>query len=466
MWLLFDMVSSTNPSIEKDMPSPAREPNTGPVSVSLRKGASWIVLGNLLNAASQWGMLAILAKVGGPLLVGEFTLGLAITTPIMVFFSFQLRQVLATDASNRHSFSQYFGSRLLWSILAFGILTILSYSLGYRDSILAVIILVGLLKINDALFDIIYGLWQKREEMALLAQVNAGTGVARLAAFGVTCIVSRSLIVSLIVANVVGLIYLGVVVTMSVYRSRGEGERLKWSRFIQKLILWPNWQVQRELLFLTLPLGISAALAALGANAPRYVIERFMNTNDLGIYAALAYALVAAKTVVIAVGAAVSPKLARFHYDGDYVGYRALLFKFLLIGVFISVLATTLVSIAGQQLLAFLYSSDFASHADLLLLLTVSAGFEIAGWILCQGLIVVRRMKIQAVIEIACVIMSIVACLAFVSKYGLIGVGVAAMLSSLLRLSAATIVSYQYMVQWRDAPSLAVAKQNTMNREK
>ena len=53
----------------------------------------------------------VLAKLGTPEMVGQFTLGLAITTPLIMFTNLQLRAVQATDASRQYKFGDYFALR-------------------------------------------------------------------------------------------------------------------------------------------------------------------------------------------------------------------------------------------------------------------------------------------------------------------------------------------------------------------
>src|SRR5438067_13811448 len=78
-------------------------------SRSLRVNFSWTMAGNLVYAASQWGILVVLARMGKPEAVGQFSLGLAITAPIMLFAGLQLRAVQATDARHLFQFADYAG---------------------------------------------------------------------------------------------------------------------------------------------------------------------------------------------------------------------------------------------------------------------------------------------------------------------------------------------------------------------
>ena len=79
-------------------------PMTQPKSLTLRQNFSWTFVGNIIYAASQWGMLVVLAKLGSPEMVGQFTLGLAVTAAIILFANLQLRQIQTTDVDRRYQF--------------------------------------------------------------------------------------------------------------------------------------------------------------------------------------------------------------------------------------------------------------------------------------------------------------------------------------------------------------------------
>ena len=74
--------------------------------------------GNVIHALSQAAMLVVLAKCGTPAMVGEFGLGLALTTPIMLFSKLQLRSAIVTDAGCEYSFADYVRLRLLATVFA------------------------------------------------------------------------------------------------------------------------------------------------------------------------------------------------------------------------------------------------------------------------------------------------------------------------------------------------------------
>src|SRR5690349_12465381 len=88
------------------------------LAASLRANVSWTLLGNVVYAACQWGMLVAFAKLGQAQMVGEYGLGLAITAPVFMFANLQLGSVLATDAAGASAFADYFGARATTTVAA------------------------------------------------------------------------------------------------------------------------------------------------------------------------------------------------------------------------------------------------------------------------------------------------------------------------------------------------------------
>ncbi len=66
--------------------------------LSLRSNFAWVLAGNVVYAACQFGMIIALAKLGSSIMVGQFSLGLAIATPVLMFTNLHLRAVQATDS--------------------------------------------------------------------------------------------------------------------------------------------------------------------------------------------------------------------------------------------------------------------------------------------------------------------------------------------------------------------------------
>ncbi len=132
------------------------------VPLSLRANFSWTFAGNVIASGCGWAMLVALAKLGTAETVGRFALGLAVTTPVILFSNLQLRTIQATDAERKYPFRDYFGLRLVMLALALaGIVGIVFFS-SYQPELALTVIVIGVGKGIDAVSDVIYGLLQQR----------------------------------------------------------------------------------------------------------------------------------------------------------------------------------------------------------------------------------------------------------------------------------------------------------------
>ena len=94
-------------------------------------------MGNVVYGGCQWGILIVLAKLGSPEMVGQFSLGLAVVAPVIMLANLQLRAVQATDAKGEYLFGHYLGLRLITTALAVvvvvGVVAVAGYRLDRQD---------------------------------------------------------------------------------------------------------------------------------------------------------------------------------------------------------------------------------------------------------------------------------------------------------------------------------------------
>src|ERR671931_288612 len=68
--------------------------------LSLRANFAWTVLGNVVYSGCQGGMLIVLAKLGSASMVGQFALGLAVATPVIMFPNLMTGVATARPSAN------------------------------------------------------------------------------------------------------------------------------------------------------------------------------------------------------------------------------------------------------------------------------------------------------------------------------------------------------------------------------
>jgi len=394
--------------------------------LSLRQNFAWTVLGNVVYAACQWGMLVALAKLGSPSLVGQFALGLALCAPVMMLANLQLRSVQATDARNEYRFGDYLALRLATTALAFAAICLIAWLAGYRWQTALVVILVGVAKSVESFSDVIYGLMQKYERLDRIAIAMMLRGLGSVVVFALTLWLTRSAAWA-----VVALAAWWSAVLLTYERKTG-GELLKAFGAARESFA-PSWQWKRmrRLAWLSLPLGVVMVLISLNTNIPRYFVEHYLGEAALGYFAALAYVMVAGYTVMGALGQSATPRLARY-YQSNRSAFKRLLAKMMLVAAAVGAAGILVVVLWGRPLLTLLYRPDYAQHANVFVWVMVAAAISYVLSVFGYALTSQRVLRSQVPLVGAMVVVSTLACYFCVPAFGLLGAAVALVASNLV----------------------------------
>ena len=406
-------------------------------------------MGNVVYAACQWGVLTVFAKLGTPEMVGQFALGLAVTAPVIMFANLHLRAVQATDAEHRYRFGDYLALRLITTSLALLTITGICFLAGFREETALVILMVGLAKAVESVSDVFYGLLQQHERMDRIAKSRLIKGPLSLIALGLAVYLTGS-----VVWGVAGLT-LAWTLILAGYDVRNGAWVLASPQTLSGLKalggvrlapeLRPHWSINRlgGLTRLALPLGFVILISSLLPNVPRYFVQGYLGVRDLGIFAAMAYVIVAGSTVVDALGQSASPRLAKYHAQGLTEAFNVLLFKLLGIGALLGVVGVAVATVAGSEVLTILYGPEYAAHGGVFVCLMVAAGIQYVASFLGYGMTAARYFKAQMPLSVGTAAVMVIACMTFVPYAGLFGAALAMVASAVTMLvGGAAITAY------------------------
>ena len=397
--------------------------------LSLRSNFSWTFAGNVVYAGCQWGMLMILAKLGSPERVGQFALGLAVTAPVIMFSNLQLRAIQATDVRREYRLGHYLALRLATTALA--LLVIAGIACGYRLETALVILSVALSKALELTSDVVYGLLQAQERMGRIALSMMIKGPLSMVALGAAFYATGSIVWgTLALAGVWGLLLIAYdIPSCTGLLDPDEAFRPLWDRSTLARLAW-----------VALPLGIVMMLISLNANIPRYFVAHHLGEHELGIFAALAYLMVAGNTVVGALGQSASPRLARYYAEGDGRGFCRLLTRLVGLGAGIGALGLLAALVAGRQILASLYKPEYADHADLFAWLMVAATVSYVASLLGYGMTAARRFREQTPVFTASSAVTFAGCALLIPRFGLLGAAWSYVLALSVQLFGSALV--------------------------
>jgi O-antigen/teichoic acid export membrane protein len=408
-------------------------PQARPAPLSLRRNFSWTLAGNIVYAASQWGMLIVLAKLGGPMMVGLLALGLAVTAPVMQLASLALRPVQATDIQRDFAFGHYLALRLLATAAALAAIALIAWTAGYRGERAWVVLLVGVAKAFESVSDIYYGQFQREERLDRVARSMMIKGILSLAALGLATHLTGSAVWgAAALAAAWGAVLLGydAVVARRVLGAANVRPAWEWARLA-------------KLAWLALPLGVVVMLLSLTANIPRYFVEAKLGTRALGVFAALAYLLMVGGQLINALGQAASPRLARALCEGNPGAFGRLLAWLLAIGAGVGLVGVAVALVAGGPILRLLYGPEFADWNAVLIVLMSAGAVSYVAAFLGYGMTAARQFRVQPLIGSMSLAVTAGACAILVPRYGLVGAAWAMGLGA-----AAQVILAGWSVAW------------------
>src|SRR5260370_15411397 len=122
--------------------------------------------------------------------------------------------------------------------------------------------------------------------------------------------------------------------------------------------------MERELLWVRLPLGIVVLLAAVNSSVPSYFIKHALGERDLGIFAAIGCAVSVGNMAVVSLGQSAFTRLARSYAAGNLAEFGSLLAKLLAFGAAVGVCGMIISKLAGREHPTILFRPEYAGRAD------------------------------------------------------------------------------------------------------
>lgn len=396
-------------------------------SLSWRVNLLWTSAGTIVYAASNWAVLCVIAKLGTPEMVGQYALGLAVTAPVLMLAQMNLRAVLATDARGEHCFADYWRLRVGGTLL--GMLVILGLAgFGHAYQTAAVIAAVGLSQAVEGISDIYYGLMQRHERMDRITVSMLWKGTTSLAAMALGLWATGSVLWG-------ALAMFGVRLAVLLCYDAGPGSR-DFAALEAKIRSGVREAFGRQLslLWLSAPLAAVMMLNALSTNMPRYFMDHYLGTRELGIFAAAASLVSLGNTLVNAVGQAVTPRLAKLLAWEGREKFTSFSLRLMGFGAALGLCAVACSMVLGPWVMRLMFRPEYAQHNELLVALMIAGGAGYVTSMLGYAVTAARSFKPQAPVFGVATLATLGASAWLIPTHGLIGAAWAVGLSSVVQM--------------------------------
>lgn len=382
---------------------------------------SWSLLGNIIFALSQWGIVTVLARMGIGTDLGDYSLALALAAPIIIFFEFNLRALLVTDSKNEYDFNEYLGSRILHMLLAYVILIV--FVILYTDdkTIIIITLLIGILKFIESLSGIVLGYFQKHGQIDLIGKSQLYRGIYSVLFFTISYYITKNLTISVVVLVIIMLMRL-LLYDLS---------NLKKIKSIGKIKPVINDSSLR-LIKLAYPLGFTALMGSLLINLPRYFLDYFTGVMTLGVFSALYYILVASDMLIKPITMLAGPQLANSYNNNKNLFFKKM-FEFIGLSIVVFLVIFIPVLFYAENILYIFYGKNYVEYYLEFKILTLSMLFSFMNGFLNIGIISMRVLKSQAIINLILLVITIITSMMLIPIYGILGASIVIVISRMFQ---------------------------------
>lgn len=376
--------------------------------VNRRSGRAAILMaGKLSMTASQGLILVILARLGGAVDVGLYTLALAIVSPVFLLSHMRMQDVIATHPRNAEVWAAH--ARILLATGLIALVVAVGLSLVWpTPDLWKVVLPLTVTKAAESVVFTCHGYWQSQGRVFRIAASNMVRATSALATVGL------------------GTWLWGLAAGVSFMALAALSQLFVWElRQVPSLREAGSPRTLLRLLRGVAPLGLVAMLLSLNQNVVRLIVEFHVGTAELGIFAASAYLVRTGAIAAQAIGQEGAPRIREARSKGDshalYAAGMRSAGQALVVGAIMVVIGLWI----GPEVVGSLYGDQFRPNLALLVIILL-AGVPLFGSTALSVTTVAsgRHRSYVAVVSIG-LIVTAVAALALTPGWGLIGAAVA-----------------------------------------
>ena len=422
----------------------------------LRKNFSWTAFGSVFYNFCQFCVLVALTKYGSVDMAGQYTISLAVTAPIMIFFGSNLRAIIVSDVRREYQIGVYMAFRLASLATAMSMIFAIVLATGYQYETAMAIMVVGLAKSIEGISAIFFGYFHQNERMDQIAISRIAKGILSILFFVAGMWTSGS-----VLGGVVGLAtaWLTTLLLFDIPRAVILAKHRVAFQNAPMELFWPIWNARqlKKLFMLSLPVGITVMLVSLSVNIPRYFVEIWQGEAALGIFGPLSYFMVLGNEVVLALGQSAAPRMARYYVHRDRASVIRLLTRQKAVGAFFGIIGVVLAAAAGPQILSLAFGPEYTKYSHVFLILMMTSSLSLVFGFSSMFLTAARAFWIQIPVRVCSASTMAICCAVLVPSHGIIGAAAAMLISTMvhsaLALSAVIFILHR-MRNTADNPDL------------
>ena len=373
---------------------------------TLKKDFIWNTLGSLIHAFNSLFFLIIVTRINGLNNSGIFSYGFAISNIFLTVAMFGGRNFQITDEKNEFRNNLYKNFRYLTTIISVILFSLIILFFNYSTYKYLIIVLLIIVRSFESISDVYFGILQKNNKLYLVGISLFFKNLISLIVFLVTDYIFKNLYISIISWGIVNLLFLtlfDILKSKKVYNEKFEIET-KYKEIFTK----------------TLYFFLFTFIATFIINIPRYFIDFYLSDEIQGIYGII---VMPATMTALLSQFILQPYIVRLseYNNKDINKFKESVKKLFTYTIIISIICIVLAYFVGIPVLNLIYGLNLNDYRYYLLIIMVGSSFYALNNILNVLYTIKRKTKLQFIIYLISIILSLVITFLLVKNYGLLG---------------------------------------------
>lgn len=339
----------------------------GKPSTALRESYIWYSIGGMLNAGQSALILMVISYTNSAEDAGIFSIAYAIACLTLTIGNYGMRNFQATDVREKYKYSIYVNSRIITVTVM--MLLIVYYilkgffELDYSREKCLVILFVGLMKIVDAIEDVVHGRLQQKGRLDIGARCMASRYILVLCTLSIMLLFTHNLLFALEITFIVSLGYFMLTLFMI------------WACLEDKITIHIADRKIYMLLKENFGLFIGSFTMLYIANAPKYAIDKYMDDTMQACYNYIFMPVYVVSVLNTFIYQPILTKLADICERKELKEFNSVFFKQLLLILSLGSGILIVCFFIGIPILSIFYNINLSDYKIQLLLLILGSIF-------------------------------------------------------------------------------------------
>ncbi|MDX1968699.1 MAG: hypothetical protein SFV23_16100 [Planctomycetaceae bacterium] len=409
-------------------------PRLHTIGTRWKSDSLWVLAGSIADFLGQGGLFVVLSRLTSPEVVGHFAGALALSSPVFMLSSLQLRSLLLSDVAREYRLGDAAFVRSLTVVIASAISLALAWILGATPALFMALLGIVCFKSSDALAELSVAQFQREglfkwatyQQLARAAAILVTGTVAAWQFRSASCVALAAATGSLLAASLI------------LYQVRRPGTPRRTSEAglrppeLTLESLRPRYspKVLKKLILGGLPLGVVMMLFSLLSSVPRLYLEKTHGSTELGLFAVCGFVSAGAMMVVNAACQPATQRLALLYASGRIREYFRLLGRLMILAGLMGGVLVVGAALFGELVLAKLFGPNYAGQSVVLLWQLASTAVAFVTACLGTAATSAHRFAPQTIVMSIAVATCAIACACLVPIFGAEGAAASSFIAS------------------------------------